>query len=269
MRSSSACRRVSQPAWRSVGVGRILLTASGGPFRDYAAEALAAVTPEQACAHPNWGMGRKISVDSATMMNKGLEVIEACWLFGTGPERIEVVVHPPERHSLPGPVRRTARCWRNSATRTCAPPSPTPWPGRSVSTPGSPPRPVCGGPPRFRGAGPGALSLPGPGDCGAATGGTAPAVLNAANEVAVAAFLDGRIGFMAIAAVVEETLLRCRPSRSRARHRVSPGGRRPRPRGGGTSGQSPGHIGRHDQHQWISSSRRVLRRCPGHPDRRP
>jgi 1-deoxy-D-xylulose-5-phosphate reductoisomerase len=76
------------------GVRRIVLTASGGPFRGWPVERLAEVTPAEACAHPTWNMGRKISVDSATMMNKGLEVIEACWLFGTGPERIEVVVHP-------------------------------------------------------------------------------------------------------------------------------------------------------------------------------
>ncbi len=76
------------------GVERILLTASGGPFRTKPVAELAAVTPDQACAHPNWSMGRKISVDSATMMNKGLELIEACWLFATGPENIQVVIHP-------------------------------------------------------------------------------------------------------------------------------------------------------------------------------
>lgn len=77
-----------------VGVRRILLTASGGPFRELPAAALASVTPEQACAHPNWSMGRKISVDSASMMNKGLELIEACWLFDARPDQVEVVVHP-------------------------------------------------------------------------------------------------------------------------------------------------------------------------------
>ena len=83
------------------GVRRILLTASGGPFRTSPVEALAEVTPEAACAHPNWVMGRKISVDSATMMNKGLEVIEARWLFDCQPQRIEVVVHPQSViHSL-------------------------------------------------------------------------------------------------------------------------------------------------------------------------
>ncbi|HHJ20256.1 MAG TPA: 1-deoxy-D-xylulose-5-phosphate reductoisomerase, partial [Gammaproteobacteria bacterium] len=76
------------------GIKHILLTASGGPFRQFTAAQLAEVTPEQACAHPNWVMGRKISVDSATMMNKGLEIIEACWLFNTTPDRIRVVVHP-------------------------------------------------------------------------------------------------------------------------------------------------------------------------------
>ena len=82
-------------------VSRIVLTASGGPFRATPAESLGAVTPDQACAHPNWVMGRKISVDSATMMNKGLEVIEARWLFDVAPERIEVLIHPQSIvHSL-------------------------------------------------------------------------------------------------------------------------------------------------------------------------
>ena len=86
---------------RSELVRRIILTASGGPFRATPIERLQAVTPEQACAHPNWVMGRKISVDSATMMNKGLEVIEAHWLFGVAPERIEVLIHPQSIvHSL-------------------------------------------------------------------------------------------------------------------------------------------------------------------------
>lgn len=77
-----------------LGVRRILLTASGGPFREFTLEQMASVTPAQACAHPNWSMGQKISVDSASMMNKGLELIEACWLFDVPPARVEVVVHP-------------------------------------------------------------------------------------------------------------------------------------------------------------------------------
>src|SRR5690606_24469362 len=89
------------PSLDAAGVRRILLTASGGPFRTIAAADLARVTPAQAVAHPNWRMGRKISVDSATMMNKGLEVIEAHWLFGARPEQIEVLVHPQSVvHSL-------------------------------------------------------------------------------------------------------------------------------------------------------------------------
>ncbi|MCG8378896.1 MAG: 1-deoxy-D-xylulose-5-phosphate reductoisomerase, partial [Proteobacteria bacterium] len=84
-----------------VGVNKILLTASGGPFRTIPLDRLSSVTPDQACAHPNWDMGKKISVDSATMMNKGLEIIEACWLFHTGPDNIEVVIHPQSIiHSL-------------------------------------------------------------------------------------------------------------------------------------------------------------------------
>ena len=152
------------------GVRRLLLTASGGPFRGRKRESLASVTPDQACAHPNWVMGRKISVDSATLMNKGLEVIEARHLFGLPSGRIEVVVHPqsvlhsmveyragstlaqlgpsdmrvPIASCLAWPARMdtpmarwwttwTARCWRSWATRTCARPSPMAWPGPSAS----------------------------------------------------------------------------------------------------------------------------------------
>ncbi|MGB0359848.1 MAG: 1-deoxy-D-xylulose-5-phosphate reductoisomerase, partial [Endozoicomonas sp.] len=79
---------------KNKGVRRILLTASGGPFRNFPMESYSQITPEQACVHPNWSMGRKISVDSATMMNKGLEFIEACWLFDARPEQVEVVIHP-------------------------------------------------------------------------------------------------------------------------------------------------------------------------------
>jgi len=112
------------------GLKRVLLTASGGPFRDTPREALESVTPEAAVAHPNWVMGRKISVDSATLMNKGLEFIEACLLFGLKPEQVDIVVHPQSIvHSM------VARCWRSWARRTCAPRSPTPWRGPSASAP--------------------------------------------------------------------------------------------------------------------------------------
>src|SRR5690606_3398731 len=86
--------RARAPEEPAKGVRRLLLTASGGPFRTTSIDALQDVTPDQACAHPNWNMGRKISVDSATMLNKGLEVIEAHWLFSMGPESIQVLVHP-------------------------------------------------------------------------------------------------------------------------------------------------------------------------------
>ena len=90
-----------RPGIAPAGLKRILLTASGGPFRDTPAEALECVTPEAACAHPNWVMGRKISVDSATLMNKGLELIEACLLFGVGPDRVSILLHPQSIvHSL-------------------------------------------------------------------------------------------------------------------------------------------------------------------------
>ena len=118
-----------------VGVRRILLTASGGPFRQTPQSELADVTPEQACAHPNWSMGRKISVDSASMMNKGLELIEACWLFDARPAQIEVVVHPQSViHSLVDYVM--ALCWRSWAIPICVHRLPMRWPGLSGLTQG-------------------------------------------------------------------------------------------------------------------------------------
>ncbi len=188
------------------GVDRILLTASGGPFRDADPEALAAVTPDQACAHPNWSMGRKISVDSATMMNKGLEIIEACWLFDTRPQRIQVVVH---RQSV---IHSMVQYNDGSVLAQLGNPDMrTPiahalgWPERIESgvapldlfevarldfEPPAPDRFPC-------------LRLA---YRAAAEGGTAPVVLNASNEIAVAAFLDGRIGFTDIARVVEDSM---------------------------------------------------------------
>jgi 1-deoxy-D-xylulose-5-phosphate reductoisomerase len=188
------------------GIRRILLTASGGPFRRHSRAELENVTPQQACAHPNWVMGQKISVDSATMMNKGLEVIEACWLFDTDPGRIRVVVHPQSIvHSmveyddgsvlaqLGNPDMRTpiahALCW-----------------------------------PERMGSGVASLDLAEIGDLSfesadferfpclrlgfeaARAGSAAGATLNAANEVAVDAFLGGRIRFTHISRVIESTL---------------------------------------------------------------
>jgi 1-deoxy-D-xylulose-5-phosphate reductoisomerase len=188
------------------GVEKILLTASGGPFRSLPLSALADVTPDQACAHPNWVMGRKISVDSATMMNKGLEVIEAHWLFGAPPAMIQVVVHPQSViHSavqyidgsvlaqLGNPDMRTPIAYAMA------------WPERVAA--GVEPLDLFKVgrldflPPdfsRFR-----CLQLA---YDALHAGGTAPAILNAANEVAVAAFLDRRLSFIGIPALIEETL---------------------------------------------------------------
>ncbi|WP_129140205.1 1-deoxy-D-xylulose-5-phosphate reductoisomerase [Modicisalibacter coralii] len=189
-----------------VGVTQLLLTASGGPFRGWTAQALRAVTPEQACAHPNWSMGRKISVDSATLMNKGLELIEACWLFAARPEQIQVVVHPQSViHSM------AAYSDGSVIAQLGNPDMRTPiayglaWPER-----------IAAGVERLDLFQIARLDFEPP-DEGAfpclrlareamAAGGTAPAVLNAANEVAVAAFLDGRLGFAGIAEVVESVL---------------------------------------------------------------
>lgn len=190
------------------GVERILLTASGGPFRETPLAALASVTPDQACAHPNWVMGRKISVDSATMMNKGLEVIEAHWLFAAPPAMIQVVVHPQSViHSavqyadgsvlaqLGKPDMRTPIAYALA------------WPERIAA--GVEPLDLFKiarldfYPPdfsRFR-----CLQLA---YDVLRTGGTAPAILNAANEIAVAAFLENRLDFLDIARINESVLER-------------------------------------------------------------
>ena len=188
------------------GVRRILLTASGGPFRSTPLAALADVTPEAACAHPNWVMGRKISVDSASMMNKGLEVIEAHWLFACPGEQIQVVVHPQSViHSL---VEYTD----GSVLAQLGNPD--------MRTPiayalAYPERIDAGVPPldlfqiaRLDFEAPDFERFPCLGLAYAAlsVGGTAPAILNAANEVAVAAFLDRRLSFTGIPRLIEETL---------------------------------------------------------------
>lgn len=187
-------------------VVRLLLTASGGPFRDTPAEKLWEVTPEQALNHPTWKMGRRITVDSATLMNKGFEVIEACWLFNLPPSQVDVVVHPqssihamveyndgsviaqisatdmrmPIQYAMTYPERERAPVprldWTQNRTWTFSPPDLN----------------------KFR-----LLQLAYDSQ---ATGGSAACTLNAADEVAVEAFLEGRIPFPAIAATVEETL---------------------------------------------------------------
>jgi 1-deoxy-D-xylulose-5-phosphate reductoisomerase len=189
-----------------VGVKKIILTASGGPFRTRALATLANVTPDEACAHPNWVMGRKISVDSATMMNKGLEVIEARWLFDAAPAQIEVVLHPQSIiHSMVEYLD-----------------------GSVISQMGNPDMrtPIAYGlgfPERIA-AGVSSLDLAKAGrlDFEALNlerfpcvrlaydalkrGGTASTVLNAANEIAVEAFLDHRLAFVDIPAVIEDAL---------------------------------------------------------------
>ncbi|WP_024303100.1 1-deoxy-D-xylulose-5-phosphate reductoisomerase [Pseudogulbenkiania sp. MAI-1] len=188
------------------GVRKIILTASGGPFRQLPAAELHAVTPAQACKHPNWVMGQKISVDSATLMNKGLEVIEAHWLFNAPAESIDVVVHPQSViHSmvqyrdgsvmaqLGSPDMRTPIAYAMA------------WPERIEAGVASLDffalsqltfeQPDLARFPCLR------LAFE-----ALRSGGDAPAVLNAANEVAVAAFLDGQIGFMGIPALVEQAL---------------------------------------------------------------
>jgi 1-deoxy-D-xylulose-5-phosphate reductoisomerase len=190
----------------ALGIRRILLTASGGPFRTYPLEHLHTVTPAQAVAHPNWKMGHKISVDSATMMNKGLEIIEACWLFSTQPDHIEVILHPqsvihslveyidgsvlaqlghpdmriPIAHALAWPQRMKTDVPRLDLIDTAC------FDFQSVDFERFP----C-------------LQLA---IDAMRAGGTTPTILNAANEVAVEAFLQERLRFTAIPKLVEMTL---------------------------------------------------------------
>ncbi|MFQ5467968.1 MAG: 1-deoxy-D-xylulose-5-phosphate reductoisomerase [Kiloniellaceae bacterium] len=193
---------------RAEAIDRLILTASGGPFRTASHAEMAAATPQQAVAHPNWDMGAKISVDSATMMNKGLELIEAVHLFGFQEDRIDILVHPqsvlhsmvayvdgsvlaqlgmpdmrtPIAYTLAWPDRMTAPVERLDLSRlgqlTFEAPDPTRFPALRLAR------------------------------AALRTGGTAPTILNAANEVAVQAFLDGRTGFLDICTVVERTLER-------------------------------------------------------------
>lgn len=188
------------------GVQKILLTASGGPFRNYPLDQLSTVTPEQACAHPTWNMGRKISVDSATMMNKGLEVIEACWLFAAHPEQVEVILHPQSViHSMVAYVDGSVLAQLGNPDMRTPIAHALAYPQRISS--GVKPlnlveiaklefmemdfkRFPC-------------LTLA---YQALRTGGTATTILNAANEIAVAAFLERRLKFTQIASVIEQTL---------------------------------------------------------------
>ena len=194
---------------RAAGIRRILLTASGGPFRTLPAAQLDAVSPEQACAHPNWEMGPKISVDSATMMNKGLEVIEACWLFGMQATEVTVVLHPQSVvHSMVDYADGSVLAQLGNPDMRTPIAHALAWPERIES-----------------GVKPLDILETGRLDFEAvdlqrfpalrlayeawAQGGTAAAILNAANEVAVRAFLERRLAFTGIPRVIEATLVRC------------------------------------------------------------
>jgi 1-deoxy-D-xylulose-5-phosphate reductoisomerase len=195
------------------GVRRILLTASGGPFLRKSRAEMVRATPEEACAHPRWRMGRKISVDSATLMNKGLELIEACVLFGMEPGQVQVVVHPQSIvHSMVEYVDGSVLAQLGNPDMRTPIAHALGWPDRIASGVESLDlvaaarldfeAPDIGRFPALRLA-----------RAAAESGGTSPAVLNAANEVAVAAFLDGRLGFPGIPAIIEAVLERheCRP----------------------------------------------------------
>ena len=190
------------------GIRRILLTGSGGPLRQIPIEQMAEVTPDQACAHPNWSMGRKISVDSATMMNKGLEFIEACWLFDARPDQIDVVLHPQSViHSMVEYADGSVLAQMGNPDMRTPIAHALAWPERIESGVASLDfmsvarldfeEPDLQ---RFPGLG---LSIE-----AAKTGGILPCSLNAANEVAVEAFLQNRISFTAIAAVNKSVLER-------------------------------------------------------------
>ncbi len=193
------------------GVERILLTASGGPFHSLELSKLETVTPEQACKHPNWVMGRKISVDSASMMNKGLEVIEACWLFNARVDQIQVVIHRQSViHSMVQYRDGSVLAQLGNPDMRIPIANALAWPERidsgvaaldifqvahlDFAAPDLGRYPCLG------------LAMQ-----AARAGGTAPAVLNAANEIAVGAFLDKKIRFTQIATVVEDTMGACPP----------------------------------------------------------
>jgi 1-deoxy-D-xylulose-5-phosphate reductoisomerase len=190
------------------GITRLILTASGGPFRGWSRDRLQAVTPDQACAHPRWKMGRKISVDSATLMNKGLEVIEAQRLFGVVPDRIEVLVHPQSIvHSLVEYADGSQLAQLGSPDMRTPIANALAWPERIDAGVA---RLDLATAARLDFEAPDLVAFPCLGHAFAAlrAGGAAPIVLNAANEIAVAAFLDGRIGFLDIERVIAAGLER-------------------------------------------------------------
>ena len=200
------------PADAPEQVARLILTASGGPFRDATSAGMASVTPQEAVAHPNWSMGAKISVDSATMANKGLETIEAAYLFDMPADRIEVVVHPESIvHSLVEYVDGSTLAQMGPPDMRTPIACALAWPDR-----------IAWKAPRLDLAALGRLTFHAPDENrfpalrlareALQAGGAAPGVFNAANEVAALAFLDRRLGFLNIAAVIAETLDRATAS---------------------------------------------------------
>lgn len=197
------CLPPDYPSLADAGVRKILLTGSGGPFRLTPQRELSRVTPAQACAHPNWSMGPKISVDSATMMNKGLEFIEACWLFRAAPQDIDIVVHPQSVvHSMVEYVDGSVIAQLGNPDMRTPIAHCLAWPERIESrVPGL----------NFHELGQLEFSAPDYDKfpclalamAAMATGGTAPAALNAANEVAVESFLAGRLRFTQICQLID------------------------------------------------------------------
>jgi 1-deoxy-D-xylulose-5-phosphate reductoisomerase len=200
------CLPPGGPGEARAGVRRVLLTASGGPFLRRPAAQLAAVTPDEACAHPRWVMGRKISVDSATLMNKGLELIEAQLLFGLAPGRVEVLVHPESIvHSLVEYADGSMLAQLGNPDMRTPIAHALGWPERIESGVESLDL-VRLGALRFEAPDRGRFPCLALAEAAARAGGSAPALLNAANEVAVAAFLEGRLNFTSIAVVIERVL---------------------------------------------------------------
>ena len=190
----------------AVGVRRILLTASGGPFRQSSLASLEQVTPEQACAHPNWVMGKKISVDSATMMNKGLEVIEAHWLFNAAPEKIQVVIHPQSViHSMVEYVDGSVLAQLGNPDMRTPIAHALGLPDRIETEVASLDMFKIG---RLNFEAPDFKRFPclGLAYQALAAGGSTPAILNAANEVAVESFLKRRMPFTAIPVMIEKVM---------------------------------------------------------------
>ena len=188
------------------GVNRVLLTASGGPFLRMPVERMASVTPDEACAHPRWRMGRKISVDSATLMNKGLELIEACLLFGMEPRQVEVVVHPQSIvHSMVEYVDGSILAQLGNPDMRTPIAHALGWPERIGSGVQSLDI-VAAARLDFEAPDTGRFPALQLARDAAEAGGTAPAVLNAANEIAVGAFLGGKLGFLGIPRLIETVL---------------------------------------------------------------